>query len=272
MGDGSPIIIKRITRPNAAIGIVKTIIIGIIVALLPFQMTGDDRPHLPHIGCIGVIFEMPHQFIDVVQVHIVVMHLVVTVRITADIAVAIHLRSPFFLSPCHIQRGILRRMRNRWRHICHLTSSIGVEMTFGTVPPSQHICQIASTPSSQRRPPAYRTMKPRHSVPSTVSCCYNGRAQRIKERIGSVEHDLTTVVFNTLFGSLHKLTERWPVHILELQTIRHHLGKSPLLPCYLQTLKHFPVTFEAARLICANVSIAMQSFLAYTRNNSFYFR
>ena len=50
---------------------------------------------------------MPEQLIDVVQVHVVVVHLVVALRITTDIAITIHLRPPSFLSPCEVEYRIL---------------------------------------------------------------------------------------------------------------------------------------------------------------------
>ena len=176
MSDSTTAIIKRITRPDAAIGIVKTVIVGVEVSLFPVQMSGDDGPHLPHIGRIGIIFEVPQQFVDVVQVHVVVVHLVVAVRVAADIAVAVHLRSPLLLRPCQVHRCILRRMRNRWRNIGHLTGGICVEMAAGAVVPSQHIGQISGTPASQRHSPSHGPMKPGLSVPYSIGSRHDGRA------------------------------------------------------------------------------------------------
>ena len=107
MSHGPTIIIQRITGPDAAIGIVKAVVVRVVITLFPFQMARNDRPHLPHIGSIGIILEVPHQFVDVVQIHVVVVHLVVAVGIAADITIAVHLRTPFLLCPCQVQDRIL---------------------------------------------------------------------------------------------------------------------------------------------------------------------
>ena len=61
--------------------------VGVVVAFLPRQMASDDWPHTMHIGRIGIVLKVPEQFIDVVEVHVVVVHLVVALWVTADIAV-----------------------------------------------------------------------------------------------------------------------------------------------------------------------------------------
>ena len=128
MGHCPTIIIERITGPDTTIGIIQMVTIRIIVPLLPCQMRLDDRPHLAHISRIGIILEMPKQFIDIIQIHIVVMHLIVTLRITANIPIGIHLRTPFLLGTCQIHLGVLRRMGNYRFYVRHLTLGIGIEM------------------------------------------------------------------------------------------------------------------------------------------------
>ena len=73
---------------------------GVEIAFLPCQVAFDDRPHLPHIQGVGMVGEMPKQLIDIVEVHIVVAHLVGLAGEFADIAIAIHLCSPFLCCPC----------------------------------------------------------------------------------------------------------------------------------------------------------------------------
>ena len=113
--------------------------IRIIVPFLPCQMQLDDRPHLSHIDRIGIILEMPEQLINIIQVHIIVMHLVVTFRITADISIGIHLCTPFFLGTRQIHHGILRRMGYHWFNIRHLTLGVGIEMRNSPFMPAQYI-------------------------------------------------------------------------------------------------------------------------------------
>ena len=88
------IIIKSITCPNTTIGIVETVTIGVEVTLFPSQVALNDRPNLTHILPIARPIEVPQEFIHVVEVHVVMVHLIVTVRIAADVSVAIHLRTP----------------------------------------------------------------------------------------------------------------------------------------------------------------------------------
>ena len=86
------------------------------------------RPHLAEIGLVGIILEVPQQLVDVVEVHVVMVHLVVTVGIAADIAVRVHLRMPLLFRARHLLFGVLSRMRNIGRDIRDLTISIGIKM------------------------------------------------------------------------------------------------------------------------------------------------
>ena len=81
--------------------------IRVVVTFLPCQMRLDDRPHLLHVSRIGIILEVPEQLVDIVQVHVVVVHLVIALGIAADIAVRVHLRPPLLLRPSKIHRRIL---------------------------------------------------------------------------------------------------------------------------------------------------------------------
>ena len=163
------------------------IAIGVIVALFPCQMTLDDRPHLSHIGCIGIILEMPKQLVHIIEVHVIMVHLIIALRITTDITIRIHLCAPFFLGTRHIHLRVLRRMRNRRFYIGHLTLGIGIEMAQLTLIPPQYIPHIGSTPSGQRHTPSYTAMQPCLSVPVAIcsktksaSQCINIRIRRFK--------------------------------------------------------------------------------------------
>ena len=99
----------------------------------------EYRPHLPHIDGVGIILEVPQQFVDVVQVHVVMVHLVVALWITTNIAIGIHLRAPSLLSSGQILCRILRGMGNHRLDARHLTLGVGIEMTDSPVVPSEHI-------------------------------------------------------------------------------------------------------------------------------------
>ena len=110
--------------------------IWVEVALLPRQMTLEHRPHLPHILLVGIILEVPQQFIDVAEVHVVMVHLVGLAWRTADIAIAIHLAAPPLLGPGTMLLLVLQWMGRYRLHIGDLTLGIGIEMADGTVAPS----------------------------------------------------------------------------------------------------------------------------------------
>ena len=147
MGHCPATVVERIAGPDAAVGIVEMVAVGVEVTFLPDQMTLDDGPHPAHVGRVGIILEVPEQLVHIVQVHVVVVHLVVALRITADVAVAVHLRAPLLLSPGHVHLRVLRRMGNRGGHIGHLTLRVGIEVAHGTVVPSQHVACVGRTPA-----------------------------------------------------------------------------------------------------------------------------
>ena len=161
------------------------VIVRVEIEFFPCQMTLDDRPHLPHICSVSIILEMPHQFIDVIEIHIVMVHLVITVGITADITSGIHLCAPFLQRTGAVAFRILLCSRHRDRHIRHLRFGISIEMLHRTVIPSQHISEITSTPSCQRHSPSYRSMKPCLSVPDAIRRKDEGRTESVEIRIGS---------------------------------------------------------------------------------------
>ena len=107
VGHIATIIIERIRCPDAAIGIIEMVTVGIPVTFLPFQMEFDVWPHLTEIGGIGIITEMPEQLVEEVEVHVVMVHHVVATWQTTEVAVRIHARAPFLLSPRQKILGIL---------------------------------------------------------------------------------------------------------------------------------------------------------------------
>ena len=132
---------------------------------------------------------MPEQLIHIVEVHVVMVHLIITLRITTDIAIRIHLGAPFLLSTRHIHLGILRGMRNSGFYIGHLTLGIGIEMAQLTLIPSQYITHIGSTPTGQRHAPAYTAMQPGLSVPIAIGSKGQGTSQCINIRVWCIELD-----------------------------------------------------------------------------------
>ena len=111
MRHGPTVVVEGIAGPDAAITIVEMVAIGIPVALLPFKVQLQCWPELTHECRIGIILEMPEQFIDIVEVHIIVAHLSVIIRQLADVAVAIHRSAPLLSRTSQILGCILGRMR-----------------------------------------------------------------------------------------------------------------------------------------------------------------
>ena len=136
MGHRPAVIIECVTRPDTAVGIVEMVAVGVVVAFLPCKMCLDDRPHLPHIGRVGIIAEMPEKLVHIVEVHVIMVHLIVALGIAADVTIAVHLCTPLLLSPSEIHLRVVVGMRQHRLHIRHLTLGIGIEMSARPILPS----------------------------------------------------------------------------------------------------------------------------------------
>ena len=191
MGDGSAVVIESVGGPDAAVGIVEAVVVGVEVALLPGEMSRQHGPHLPHEDRIGIILEVPEQFVDVVQVHVVVMHLVGAVRVAADIAVGVHLRAPRLDSPRQTLPGVLRGMGDGGFHAGDLTVGVGREMGKGTVGQAQHVAEIAGPPSAEGHSPGDGSVEPHLSVPGPVGSGHQRPAEGVDVGVGGVEDDLS---------------------------------------------------------------------------------
>ena len=144
---------------------------------------------------------MPQQFVYVVEVHVVMVHLVVATGITADITVGIHLCAPFLFCSCKVHSGILRRMGYNGFYSGHLTLGIGIEMGTRAVAPSQHVANISGTPTRQRHAPTDAAVQPSLSVPITVGGKDEGSCQRVQIGVWGLPTDAgcqLTVVGNSI--------------------------------------------------------------------------
>ena len=115
------------------------VVVGVEVALLPCQMFSQHGPHLAHVCRVGVVAEVPQQFVNIVQVHVVMVHLVVALRVSADVTVAIHLCAPFLFGAGQVHLGVVVGVRQSGGHVGHLTLGIGIEVGTGAVVPSQYV-------------------------------------------------------------------------------------------------------------------------------------
>ena len=267
MGHGSSAVIQGIARPDAAIGIVEVVAIGVVVTFLPHQVALQQGPHLAHIVLVSIILEVPQQLVDIVQVHVVVVHLVVAIGITADIAIGIHLRVPFLLSARHLLGRVLRGMRQRGLDVRHLTIGIGIEVTDGSVLPSQHVAQITCAPTRQRHAPSDTTMQPGQSVPVAISSQHEGTTQRVDIRIWGIELDATAQlrkVVLRLDEQLRSLLGTYLRHFVQLNghiTLRLlvvRIGGRRNLQSFLLCIR-----FKHTRLVRSDVAITLQLGLRY---------
>ena len=85
-------------------------------------------------------------------------HLIIAVRITADVSVTVLGCTPFLDGTCQMQGGILCRMGEGVGHFGDLTCRVCVEMGPGTVMPSQNIAGIGGSPATEGHSPAYGTV------------------------------------------------------------------------------------------------------------------
>ncbi len=260
VGDGSPAIVEGIRGPDAAVGIVEVVAVGVVVALLPGQVRRDDGPHPSHIGRIGIVLEVPQQLVDVVQVHVVVVHLVVALGVAADIAVGVHLRAPLLFSARQVHLRILRGMWNGGRHLRHLALGVGIEVADGSVLPAQHIAQIACAPACQRHAPADAAVEPRLSVPVAVGSQHEGSAEGVDIGVGGIKLDAGSQIAIVGKDAVRLVPGLFLGHRLHLVEI--HLQKAEARFRHHRHLLQDAIgSLEASRLVCPDVTIPMQLWL-----------
>ena len=255
MSYGSSTIIKCVRRPDATIGIIQVVAIGIEITFLPSEMALQYGPHLHHVSPVAVVLEMPKQLVDIVQVHIIVVHLVIAFRIATDIAVRVHLCAPLFSGTSQVLFLVLCRMNLCGGHLSDLTLGISIKMTPGPVSPAQHVAQITSTPACQRHAPANATVQPGFSIPVAVSSHHQGTTQRINVRIGSVKDYASCQFLHSFLGFL-KAVSAPRIHQQRQRVATHKpffiQGGSQIL------YGSFAVSLENILVICPQVTIATQ--------------
>ena len=151
-------------------------------------MTLDDRPHLAHIRRISIKLEMPQQFVDKHEIHVIMMKLVVLFRISADIAVTIHRSTPFVGTA----RQIVLLIHEMWfgnRHIGNLTFGVCIKMNTLPILHAEEIAHISTSPAGQRHAPSHGSMLPDLPVPGTIGSHDQRSTYRIEISIGGMEDD-----------------------------------------------------------------------------------
>ena len=261
MGHGSSAVIQGIARPDAAIGIVEVVAIGVVVTLLPRQVALQQGPHLAHIVLVSIVLEVPQQLVDIVQVHVVVVHLVVAIGITTDVAIGIHLRVPFLLSARHLLGRVLRGMWDIGLDVRHLTIGIGVEVTDGSVLPSQHVAQITCAPTCQRHAPSDTAMQPGKSVPVAISSQHEGTTQRVDIRIGGIELDATAQLRKVVLRLDEQLRSLLGTHLRHFVQLNDHITLRLLVVRIggRRNLQSFllSIRFKHTRLVRSDVAITL---------------
>ena len=199
MSNGSTIIIQCIGCPYAAISIIEVVAIGVEVSFLPFKMTFQYRPKFPEFSLVGIVGEMPKKSVNIVEIHVIVVHHIGAVGITANITVAVHLRSPTFLGSCHILCTVLTGMGQCGWDILNLTTGVCLEMTVGAVGKSYGISNIAAPPTGQGCTPTDASMLPSLTIPQSVGSRHKYATKGIEQWVGGIylypRHDVYTMGF-----------------------------------------------------------------------------
>ena len=199
MGHCSAVVLQGIAGPDAAIGIIKMVAVGVPCAFLPIQMPPDDGPEPAHHRRVGIELKVPQQFVDVDKIHVVVVKLVVVFRCAADIAVRVHRRAPS-VCPAGQPVGRVRQMGQHGGHARDLTAGIGLKMTLLPFGPAQEVARISPTPSGQLRLPAHGSVKPRLSVPGPVGRRREDSAHGIEPNIGRGNDDAARKCLSVTLG------------------------------------------------------------------------
>ena len=140
------------------------------------------------LSVVGIKLEVPQQFVDIHQVHIVMMKLVVFLRVSADIARAVH-RSPPLVGTTRQVVFLIHQMRFRNGHIGYLTLGVCIKVSALSVWHSEEIAHIGTSPARQRHAPSHGSMLPHLSVPGTIGSHHQSSTDRIDIGIGSMETD-----------------------------------------------------------------------------------
>ena len=204
MGDSPSAIVEPVACPDAAVGIVQSVAVRVEVALLPCQRALDDGEDALRISPVASPLKMPEELVDIVEVHVVMVHLIVSARVAADVSLTVHLSAPAFLSPCQPLLGVLRGRGNGRFYVDNLRCRVCIEMAAGSVVPAQDVACICRPPSCQRSAPANGSVQPRLPVPDAVGSSHEGSSEGVEKAVGSIENDALGKSFLSLgCGLIH---------------------------------------------------------------------
>ena len=198
------VVLQGVACPDTTISIIQSIIVRVPSILLPSQMPLDDGPHLAHISGVGIKLEMPKQFINIHEIHIIMMELIVLFGIAADITIAIHRRTPL-IGTTRKSLFSIHQMRQGNRHIRHLTLGISTEMNALSVLHTQEITSIGSTPAIQRHTPTHCAMIPHLAIPCPIRSHDHDTSNRIQVRVRSIKNNSGSQVLAPFLRSIKTL-------------------------------------------------------------------
>ena len=145
-------------------------------------------------------------------------------------------------------------MRNDGFNVGHLTGSVGIEMLLGAVVPSQHVAEIASTPTIERHTPTDGSVEPSLAIPSTFGCEHQCFVDGVDVRVGSAEVDAVCHFGETFLIVLER--KAFVAIDSDLQTVG--TGKGLAIACHRPCLnvERIAQWFETAGLVGSEVAIA----------------
>ena len=189
VGDGAAVVVEGVAGPDAAVGVVEMVPVGVEIAFLPLVVQHDVRPHLAHELRIGIIAEVAHHLVDVVEVHVVVADLVGAARGVADIAVGVHRRAPLALGAREVVLRSLLGMLVDGRDVGHHRGGVGRKMGPGAVVPAHHVARVGAAPAQVMVAPAHGAVQVADAVPDAVTGMHHVGSERIEEGVRGVDLD-----------------------------------------------------------------------------------
>ena len=187
MRDRATAVIEGVAGPDAAVGVVEMVAVGVEVAFLPVEVQLDNGEKLTHRGGVGGMTEMAQQCVGIDKVHVVVRHLVLLAGAAADVSVAIHGCAPAFFRAGKVEHRVLARMLEDGGNVCDLVGCVGAEVCQRTVVKPEGVTGVCTAPAQVRCAPSNRAVQPCLAAPDAVGSHGKGSTYGIEPGVGSID-------------------------------------------------------------------------------------
>ncbi len=189
VGHGSAAIVEAVAGPDAAVGVVETVVVGVKDTLLPVEMPLDGRPELAGLLQVARPVEVPQQRVDIDEVHVVVVDLLRVVGVAGNVARCEHGVARLLGGAGEVLLRVEHGDALVHFHVDKLRGRITGKVSVLPVVPSEHVARIAGTPTGQRHTPADGSVLPHAAllVPDAVGGGGDDIFERVDERVGRLE-------------------------------------------------------------------------------------